>query len=87
MPSPASDLAGSAAPGRFAPFRAPSRTVAEVLRDPAHADLVRQAEAAFAAAEKAGTIEESFLLFSRGVDLLRRIDAAEQVRQEAGRAC
>lgn len=80
MPSPASDLAGSAAPGQPAPA---SRTLAEVVSDPAYADLVRQAEAAFAAAEKAGTLGESFLQFSRGVDLVRRINAREIVRSEA----
>lgn len=56
------------------------RTVAEVVNDPANAELASLAAAKFAAAEVAPTLEESFALFSAGVELVRKINQLEAKR-------
>jgi len=56
------------------------RTTAEVLQDPRNAELVHQADDAFAQAERASTAEEAFEHFGRGVRLMRLINDAERQR-------
>lgn len=61
-------------------MHSPGRTVAQVVNDPANEIDRSEAEAKFAAAERAPTLEASYALFCEGVAIIRKIDAREKAR-------